>query len=329
MTQELEPDVRTMMIERMTEIFREATGLRPALTAPEAAEAAGTDVEVLAKVWRAFGLVEIDRSAARAYDDLDVDMFRAVQTLLDVGVPLDDIIAVARVYAQAFSRIAEAEQRVYRKQFIDPIMKSSDPLASLEALRPISGFMFTVLDAPIRNAHRRQMDIAIRQLVVSASGGGTEPCAVGFVDLVGYSALTASLDAADLTDLVSRFDELAIAGCLDAGARVVKLVGDAVLFVSPSPGVVLNAARAIVAAVERDPRLPSGRAGVDFGDVVPLEGDYFGHPVNVAARAIGVAGPGTVVGSRPFAAAVGLGADARSLGEQDLKGVGRIELLEL
>ena len=146
---------------------------------------------------------------------------------------------------------------------------------------------------------------------------------------MGYSTLTTSLDVADLTALVSRFDELAVVGCLDAGARVVKLVGDAVLFVSPHASVALEAARAVVDSAEQDALLPSARAGLDFGDVVPLEGDYFGHPVNVAARVISIARPGTIVGSSAFSDALGRFRTSRALGPHDLKGVGRIEVFEL
>jgi class 3 adenylate cyclase len=45
----------------------------------------------------------------------------------------------------------------------------------------------------------------------------------------------------------------------------------------------------------------SVRAGLASGDVVAREGDYFGTAVNLAARLIATAAPGTVVSSESFA----------------------------
>jgi adenylate cyclase len=314
----------------MTGIFQRASGLTHELTGSEAAVAADLDPDIATQVWRAFGLPEIDQNSVKAYDEQDVETLRALGTLLAAGIALPDLLAVARVYGQAFSRIAEAEERVYRRHILDPILEADDPVAELEEREGVSALMVSLLEAPIRNAHRRQLDIAIRQLVVSAAGATAEPTAVGFVDLVGYSTLTMQIESADLTKLISRFGDLAFRCCRDAGARVVKSVGDAVLLVSPRADVALEAAWRVVDEVASDSLLPAARAGLDFGPVVPLEGDYFGNPVNVAARLIAVAKPASVVSSRSFAdALVDRAAVVGELGGFDLKGVGQVEVVSL
>jgi class 3 adenylate cyclase len=121
---------------------------------------------------------------------------------------------------------------------------------------------------------------------------------------------------------------LALTRCAEVGARVVKFIGDAVLFVSPEAHIVLEAAQAVVEGAGDDGVLPEARAGLDYGEVLPLEGDYFGNPVNVAARIVGVAMPSTVVVSKTFGQALGPAAeDFTPLGMRELKGVGERELL--
>lgn len=318
------------LAERQTAVYRRSAGLLHELTAAEAAERAGLDLDMAVEVLRSFGLPDVKAGELRAFDGQDVETLQAIKILLDVGFEREDLIAVARVYGQAFSRIAEAEQRVFRKQILDPMIQAGATVEQIDAMAPMSQLLVSLLEAPILNAHRRQLDIAIRQLVVTASEGGTEPTAVGFVDLVNYSALVATLEGIDLTRLISRFDELATRCCAAAQARVVKLVGDAVLFVASEAGPALDAAEAVVTASAQDDVLPSARAGLDFGDVLPLEGDYFGNPVNVAARIVAVAAPDTVVVSKAFAGALGPGApDLHSLGAHDLKGVGSTDLFRV
>ena len=63
---------------------------------------------------------------------------------------------------------------------------------------------------------------------------------------------------------------------------------------------------------------------------MPLEGDYVGNPVNVAARLIGAAEHAGIAAARTFIDALGSRAPATTdLGGFDLKGVGRVEALRV
>ena len=66
------------------------------------------------------------------------------------------------------------------------------------------------------------------------------------------------------------------------------------------------------------PSIPPVRAGLASGEVTLRDGDVFGPVVNLAARAVKVAGPGEVITSSAVAAAAGL--PAEPLGERVLKG---------
>jgi adenylate cyclase len=73
----------------------------------------------------------------------------------------------------------------------------------------------------------------------------------GFVDLAGFTALTEAQGDEDAADVATRFAEMTRA-MLGPGDRLIKTIGDAVLFTCPD-------ADAGVALVER---LAAGRSGI-------------------------------------------------------------------
>ena len=71
--------------------------------------------------------------------------------------------------------------------------------------------------------------------------------------------------------------------------RVIKSLGDAVLFVNEDPIRAYDTAEGIIAVIGRDQRMPDVRVGLSTGSVVMRLGDVFGPPVNMAARLTAVA----------------------------------------
>ncbi len=71
--------------------------------------------------------------------------------------------------------------------------------------------------------------------------------------------------------------------------RVIKTLGDSVLFVSEDPVQALDIAFDIVGVIGDDKRMPDVRLGLATGSVVMRMGDVFGPPVNMAARLTAVA----------------------------------------
>src|SRR5262249_45019242 len=102
-------------------------------------------------------------------------------------------------------------------------------------------------------------------------------CGIGFADLSGFTQLTQSLTPAKLSDLLNEFGA-AVADVVHAdGGRVVKFIGDAVMWVSPVPEHLAKAAVDLVdhpKAREADLQV---RAGLAYGPVLAINGDYFGN----------------------------------------------------
>ena len=75
------------------------------------------------------------------------------------------------------------------------------------------------------------------------------------------------------------------------GARVVKLIGDEVMFVASDPAAACRAASELMKGFGSEHELVVPRGGVAFGDVLVRGGDYYGPVVNLASRLVDEAVP--------------------------------------
>lgn len=115
---------------------------------------------------------------------------------------------------------------------------------------------------------------------------------VGFVDLAGFTALTDVHGDNAAVDLVEDFTRIGAAACDEAGAELVKTIGDAVMLVAATPSAGLGAVRRIFHETYERDSFPEPRAGLHHGAVVSRGDDYFGATVNLAARVTSRAGSG-------------------------------------
>ena len=83
--------------------------------------------------------------------------------------------------------------------------------------------------------------------------------------------------------------------------RLVKMIGDAAMLVSPEEGPLLDLALDLVDAAEADDEFPQLRAGLASGQAVGRWGDWYGRPVNMASRVCSRARPGSVLVTEPVA----------------------------
>jgi adenylate cyclase len=166
--------------------------------------------------------------------------------------------------------------------------------------------------------------------------------AVGFADMVSFTRRTAELGPNDLSALVHRFETAARDVVTAAGGRVVKTIGDAVLFIADDvvtgARVALGLAQTLGAELDAEAALQAAglaeaargetpvRVGFVQGRVLSRFGDVFGASVNVAARLTDIAEPSTVLTDEVTAAL--LAADPRYRLEpqepRELAGLGTI-----
>lgn len=305
--------------------FRE----KPTLNGPETSRRAGFDHELAKRVWLTLGLPAIPDDAIE-FGETDVEVLTGLKLILDQGYPAEDILEVARAYGHSLSRVAQAEVRVFDKVFITPLREQVSTEEELgDRLEAIVPPLLDLLGKMIDHVHRHHLAIALQQVTALERSGGTQTMAAGFVDLVDFSRVTQELEGEDLGHLVTRFESMAIETCVAGGGHVVKMIGDALMFVASDATAALQAALAVVAAVEEDEALPSARAGVDYGGVVPMGGDFFGRPVNVAARLTSFARPGTVVVSEALKEAANVPLQTSHIGRIRLHNVGSVRAFKV
>jgi adenylate cyclase len=146
--------------------------------------------------------------------------------------------------------------------------------------------------------------------------------AMCFLDITGYTRLTAERGDRAAAELAEQLARLVQRTSVQHGGRPVKWLGDGVMFHfrEPGPGVVaaLEMAEGVTAA-----GLPPAHVGLHAGPVLFQDGDYFGQTVNIASRIAEYARPGEVLVSQ---AVVDAGVDPEKvtfsdIGPVDLKGV--------
>jgi adenylate cyclase len=185
------------------------------------------------------------------------------------------------------------------------------------------------LEPLVAYAWRRHLAAAVARLMADAEpvehqAGGVR--SVGFADLVAFTRLVRRLTERELAALVQRFEALASDIVAAHGGRVIKTVGDEVLFAAAAPAAAAAIALDIADAMAEDPLLPEVRSGLATGPVVMRLGDVFGTTVNRASRLTGIAHPGAVLVDDPTAAALASisGFELSVMRRRPLRGLGLV-----
>jgi len=274
-------------------------------TAEELAAAVGITVDDVEPTWMELGFAPVDRDRT-LFTDADLE---ALQLLVRAHhhelVGEDTAVALARVLGQALARLAATEA-----QRIAPVLgqladlrrppDAAAPTPSLDGpvtldtaddlVDLIADVLVPTIDRFMTYSWRRHLLAAVERHLAPRPAE-----VVGFADLVGFTALSTQLDVHELPDVVGRFQELATHHLVTNGGRVVKTIGDAVLFVFADGPSAAQGALGLVRACADDPALPAVRVGLACGPVVEVEGDVYGETVNRAARLVELARRGTVL----------------------------------
>ena len=178
-------------------------------------------------------------------------------------------------------------------------------------------------------AWRRHLSAAISRMVTDAEPIQDQPGvvrSVGFADLVSFTRLVRRLSERELARMVQRFESLAYDVVLAHGGRVIKTVGDEVLFVAIGAAPAAAIALDLVEAMAEDDVVPDVRVGMASGRVVSRLGDVFGNTVNRASRLTAVARPKTVLVDDAIAAALAStsGFETSALRRRPLRGIGPV-----
>jgi adenylate cyclase len=296
------------------------------LTATDLAANAGLPVDHVLSLWRTLGVVVPD-AGTPMFSSRDSEFTAFLTHFNPVGSHGDELL---RVLGSALSRVAEAAVAVYVQTQEPPMdVPEMDLLIWAKQLAAVSAAALQLGDSMgiIFSHHMR--DAIDRQRVAQAgmSERALHRLAVGFVDLVGFTPLSMHTSPSELLDLVSAFEVKAFDVASSHNGRIVKHIGDEVMFIALNAvdgcAIARNITAAFGAGIEP-------RGGVCFGDVIARHGDYYGKVVNLASRLADLAIPGEVLVDSETAQSAGGSFAFQPAGHRLLKGFDEpIEVLSL
>lgn len=266
-------------------------------TLTHVARTSGLRPEFVRELMQAFGRPS-PRPREPVFTDDDVEVARLFRRFLDAGLPRAEMLEVARVLSQGMANTAEAVRSVVGNAMLEPgDSEYRLALRYAEAADQLGPLVPTLLDSQFRTHLRSRMR---RELISEAEReagqlADTREVAVAFADLVDYTRMGERLAPEGVGRIAGRLSQMAVAS-VAPDVQLVKMIGDAAMFVSPSAIALMKTVTALVKRIHGEGKaFPDVRVGVAAGPATTRGGDWFGRPVNVASRVTDLAKPGTVL----------------------------------
>lgn len=268
------------------------------------AEMAGMPPSRTQRLWRALGFPDAADDAV-AFTDADVQALHVLSTLIDSGfVGPDTEASIARAMGQSLSRLADWQTDMLADALArgaQPGVDRGDRTAATadEAVAAAKELLPRLREVQDYVWRRHLAANAERLLAVTGSGDRRE-LAVGFVDLVGYTSRSRGMGGQELGRMVEDFESTAAEVIARHHGRVVKTVGDGVLFTAATAADAVDVGLLLPLVWDTEERLPL-RVGAAYGRVLTRLGDIYSPVVNLAARLTSLARPGTLLVDRDLA----------------------------
>jgi adenylate cyclase len=264
-------------------------------TTAEIAEKSGLDPAFLGRLLQALG-APIPENDERVYAETDVEAAKRAKLFLDAGLPEEGVLETSRLIGISMANLADANVDLVGEVFTEPGVDERELAMRYAAAAQT---MAPLLGETLLHAYRIHLRERIRQAVITeaelAAGrvSGSDEVTVAFADLVGFTRLGESLEIEQIGDLTGRLFELA-ADAARPPVRLVKMIGDAAMFASLESAPLVEAVLGLVESAGTE-EIPPLRAGVARGRALGRGGDWYGRPVNLAARITNFARPDSVV----------------------------------
>jgi adenylate cyclase len=269
--------------------------------------------------------VPVPEPGERAITEEELELSYSAKALLDAGLAPEAFLELTAVMSRSMANIAASFTWVFGEALLQEGDTERDlGLRYAEALRNLGPLAAPTLEQMFNLRMREQISQAELQ---TGRLAGSQPITVGFVDIVGFTQLGEDVEPEELGPVVRGF-ERTVAEAVSSPVKLVKTIGDAAMLVAPEPGPVVATVIGLVdRSMDDGPLL---RGGVASGDGLPRAGDWYGRPVNLAARLTGFAKRGSVVTSKEVREACADAYDWSDAGRRRFKGVkGSVEVFRV
>ena len=310
------------------ELEQAILGQSPDLTNDAVALAAGVPLDQARRLWRALGFPDLGEEAA--FTEGDLHALSTVIGAVDQGaIDFETAVRLTRAVGQTMTKLADWQvatlsARVEQLEAGDEATGSR--IGSALRLTEQVGIPFEKLLVYSWRRHLAAAVARVEALGAKDSDLHTTQVTVGFADLVSFTALSNQMSEDRIGSMVEIFESRCADVVAARSGRVIKTLGDSVLFVSGDPVRAMDIGLSIVDVIGHDSRLPDVRVGLSTGSVIMQLGDVFGPPVNMAARLTGVARRNRVITDPATADLLPPGQfDCRPLPARPLRGFGLVE----
>jgi adenylate cyclase len=277
-------------------------------TLDELVEGTGLSHDFIQSYWRWLGL-PVTHPTGPWFTDGDMESLRQIGDLIE-DERLDERaqMTLVRSLGHTTDRLA-----LWQVEAFVEFVSRRDRLDDIHARQVVLDLVPRLADRlsrQLEHAWRRQLAALTGRLATEFGGEHGEEHtrdelplrrAVGFADIVSFTKRTAGLGSQELAEFVQRFEARARDVIVEAGGRVVKTIGDAVLFVADDVTTGAEVALGLAAPHATGEEIPV-RVGFVWGRVLSRFGDVFGPDVNLASRITELAEPSTVIVDPPTAA---------------------------
>ena len=294
------PDSALLAARVMAEEIEAAIlGEERTLNRVEVTEAADVPLERATALWRALGFPAPTDDTQVLFNAGDIEALRLTSWLEDNGVLQPDVeLTLVRSLGRGFARLAEWEI-----EELAGSMLTGDAVEPTEEIKDLVASLMPVLEDLQTYVWRRHLaQAAGRLLMRPMESDDAEKQVVGFADIVGFTRRSRDLSAVELGALVDTFEGRSFDVVTDHGGRVIKTIGDEILFVADRPEQGARIALDLIDAEDLVEGFPTLRVGLAYGPVLARVGDVFGPVVNIAARLTSLARPGRILVERELRA---------------------------
>lgn len=292
----------------------------------EASARTGLNRDQIVALWEAMGFT-FDSVDEPIFSDDEVASMVGARTALEV-FSWEEFLHFLRTVSLSISGVSEAAHNLFAQDVLMALVNQGASDAERVEIQTQADMAAQYIEPLLGTLFRRHSNVTLGRYesrhaaeISAGRASALVPMGIGFVDLVGFTTSSLRMSPQELLTVITRFEAATHAVISRHGGRLVKLIGDEVMFSATDANLLCDIAVALCSEFEGDSAL-TPRGGLAFGEVLPRGNDFYGPIVNLASRVGAQAVPGEVLVT-PAVAGLATRHEFEPAGRRELKGFDR------